>query len=48
MAKCFKSLGYKVFDFPQMCAFWESFNDYGKQKIPFSDLAKTVFEAGLP
>ena len=33
MNKVFTSLGYKVFDFFQIPAFWESFEAYGKKKI---------------
>ena len=44
MKKVFTSLGYKVFDFFQIPAFWESFEAYGKKRISFAEMAKTVWE----
>ena len=44
MNKVFTSLGYKVFDFFQIPAFWESFEAHGKKKISFAEMAKRVWE----
>ena len=44
MNKVFTSLGYKVFDFFQIPAFWESFEAFGKKQISFAEMAKTVWE----
>ena len=42
--KCFTSLGYKVFDVEQLAGYAHTFDDYGKQKIEFAEMAKTVWE----
>ena len=44
MNKCFTSLGYKVFDVPQVAAYTESLDLYGRQKISFAELAKMGFQ----
>lgn len=40
MNKCFTSLGYRVFDIMQLNDFAKEFDDYGKEKIQFAELAK--------
>lgn len=42
--KCFTNLGYKVFDVQQLPGFSQTFDDYGKQKIEFAEMAKTIWE----
>ena len=44
LTKCFTSLGYKVFDNAQIPAFSTTFDDYGKKKIEFAEMAKTIWE----
>ena len=40
MHKCFTSLGYKVFDAMQINDHAQAFDDYGRRKIEFPELAK--------
>jgi hypothetical protein len=40
MNKCFTSLGYRVFDIGNVNDFAKEFDDYGKEKIEFAQLAK--------
>ena len=42
--KCFTNLGYKVFDVQQLPGFSQTFDDYGKGKIKFAEMAKTIWE----
>ena len=42
--KCFTRLGYKVFDVQQVPGFSHVFDDYGKNKIEFDEMAKKVWE----
>ena len=42
--KCFTSLGYKVFDVQQLPGFSPVVDAYGKNKIEFPEMAKTIWE----
>ena len=42
--KCFTTLGYKVFDVQQVPGFSPVIDNYGKNKIEFAEMAKTIWE----
>ena len=41
---CFSQLGYKVFSALEVTDFAFAIDDYGKKKIEFAEMAKTVWE----